>query len=158
MKCKICGKEFAPSNGSRTICSDECRKQGRRLNAKEYAERKRKERRSQIKMKTCEVCGKEFMPRTSLQVRCSKSCTVMLGNQYKRDNCKKRKEELAESKKRKKSKAEELVEFNTQALAAGKTYGKHELQPFLEKQSIEMAKRRREMEIEWERKRKNGNQ
>ena len=123
------------------------------MNAKEYSARKRKESRSLVKMKSCEVCGKEFMPRTSLQVRCSKTCTATLGNQYKWENCKKRKAELAEGKKRKKSKEKELVEFNTQALAAGKTYGKHELQSFLEKQSIEMAKRRREMEIEWERKR-----
>ena len=153
-KCKICGKEFALSKECRTICSDECRIQDRRLNAKEYSARKRKESRSLVKMKSCEVCGKEFMPRTSLQVRCSKTCTATLGNQYKWENCKKRKAELAEGKKRKKSKEKELVEFNLKALEAGRTYGKHELQSFLEKQSIEMAKRRRELEIEWERKRK----
>lgn len=156
MECKICGKEFTPSKESKTICSDECRKIGKRINVKRYTQKKSNERQMMLGIRFCEVCGKEFHPRNSRMVRCSNACTASRGSVYKRENRKLKKELIAEDKKQRKSREAELAQFTVQAWKEGRSYGKHEMQNHLAKQSEEMAKRRRELDAEWERKRKNG--
>ena len=54
--------------------------------------------------------------------------------------------------------SKEIIAMSVQAGNAHTTYGKLELQNYLAKQSLEMAKRRRELDLEWERKKNNGNQ
>lgn len=157
MKCRICGKEFTPSKESRTLCSDECRREAKRMNANEYRVRRIAQNRKRLGTRFCTVCGKEFVPKTSQQVRCSPECTRMRATEYKRENVRNNKQRIAEAQKTKKSKEKELLEFNYQAMKAKRTYGKHELKFYLEKQSEEMARRRRELEAEWERKRKVAN-
>jgi len=155
MKCKICGKEFTPSKESRTICSDVCRVISKRASVMRYSKKKSQEKQLMLGTRCCEVCGKEFHPRTSLMVRCSPECTAKLGSLYTLENKKLRRKLAVEKKNLKKGKEAELVEFTAQAWQEGRrSYGKHEMQGYLEQQSLEMAKRRRELDAEWERKRK----
>ena len=81
----------------------------------------------------------------------------MRATEYKRENVKRNKKKIADDAKARKSKEKELLDFNYQAMKANRTYGKHELQFFLAEQSNEMARHRRELEAEWERKRKVAN-
>ena len=91
-------------------------------------------------------------------VRCSPACTAKRASVYASENKRLKKVLVAEDKKAKKNREKELVEFTVQAWKEGRmSYGKHEMQNYLSKQSDEMARRRRELDLEWERKRKNGN-
>ena len=157
IKCKICGKEFEQTNKSRVLCSDECRMMNKRVMASDYAKKVRDERRERLGTRTCEVCGKEFIPRNSIMVRCSSACTEKRLRVYANENKRLKREQVAEDKKLKKNREKELLDFNLEALHCGKSYGKHEMTFYLAKQSDEMARRRRELDLEWERKRKNGN-
>lgn len=155
MKCKVCGKEFTPSKDSRTLCSNECRVIGKRINVKKYAKKKSQEKQLMLGTRNCEVCGKEFHPRTGRQVRCSNNCTAQIRNQQTVENKRAKRMLCVEDKKLRRSKEARLVEFAVQAWEEGRTsYGKYEMQGYLEQQSMEMAKRRRELDAEWERKRR----
>ena len=156
MVCKICGKEFTPSSKCKTICSDECREKNVKLMFREQARRRREKNREHLGTKFCEVCGKEFVPRTSLMVRCSSACTAKRGIVYKRENRKVKKEKIAVAKKLKVDREAEIDKLTVQAWTEYKTsYGKLEMKNYLAKQSDEMAKRRRELDAEWERKKRN---
>lgn len=152
--CKICGKEFIPTQKSRKLCSDECRKISKNMTAKKQQEGRKEKNRELLGTRTCTVCGKEFQPRNSKMIRCSSACTAKRGNDYKALN---RKARIEETNAKKEAKLNDLVERTVEARESGTSYGKLELKPFLAQQSEDMAKRRREMEAEWERKRKNGN-
>lgn len=154
-RCKICGN-IVPA-GMRTLCSEECRQQSKRLNSCRHQRKIRSENRMVLGMKICTVCGKEFSPKNSRQVRCSRTCTKEGRTDYKR-KYRMTKKQMAEEQKRRDTKANPIVKFGVQAGKAGTSYGKYESQFYLAKQSEEMAKRRRELDAEWERKRKNGNQ
>lgn len=156
MICKICGKEFTPTSKCKTICSDECREKNVKLMFREQARKRREKNREHLGAKFCEVCGKEFVPRTSLQVRCSSACTAKRGTVYKRENQRAKKEQLTLEKKLRVDKEAEIAKLTVQAWKEYKTsYGKLEMQNYLAKQSDEMAKRRRELDAEWERKKRN---
>lgn len=158
-KCKVCGNEFAVTPKNKTLCSDACRKESDRLSAKKQAEERKAINRKLLGTKFCTVCGKEFAPKNNRQVRCSRVCTRKLGNDYKQEYRKVTKKQIAEEQKLRVKKEKELVEFTVQAWkSGGRSYGKMEMMNYLAKQSEEMAKRRRELDAEWERKRKNGNQ
>lgn len=157
-KCKICGKEFIVTPRMKLICSAECRIENKKIIARRNAQKMREENRMRLGTKKCAVCGKEFSPKNSRQVRCSRSCTQKRGTEYKQEYRKITKKQIADEQKRRKQKEKELTGMSVQAGKAGMTYGKLEMQDYLAKQSFEMAKRRRELDAEWERKRKNGNQ
>ena len=157
-KCKICGKEFMTTPRHKTICSAECKIENNRINVRKHAQKKREERRLELGTRKCVVCGKEFSPRNGNQVRCSKKCTEKRHRDYKAEYRRITKKELTEERKQRAKNSKELVKMSVQAGKAHTTYGKLELQDYLAKQSLEMAKRRRELDLEWERKRKNGNQ
>ena len=156
--CKMCGKKFNVSKNHRTLCSDECRKFGIKQSSEKQAKERREANRLLLGTRFCEVCGKEFQPRTRLMVRCSEECTKKRGTIYKRENTKKNRDKVAEEKRRKKNSVAERDEIMRQGMKAGRSYGKQQLVSYLANQSDEMAKRRRELDAEWERKRKNGNQ
>lgn len=157
-KCKICGKEFIVTSRTKTICSAECRLENKKLMSRRQMQKRKEENRKLLGTKKCEVCGKEFAPKNSLQVRCSRSCTRKTGTEYKQAYRKITKKEIEEGQKLRAKKEKELVGMSVQAGNAGTSYGKYESQFYLAKQSEEMAKRRRELDAEWERKRNNGNQ
>lgn len=154
MKCKICGKEFTPSKESRVLCSDECRKESQRVALRRQQEKRRAKARELLGTRFCEVCGKEFVPRTRMMVRCSPACTAQLGNIYKQGSRKAKRERITEGKKRRKNKHDQIAEFTVNAWKEGRSYGKQEMQGYLAKQSEEMAQRRKELDAEWERKRR----
>jgi hypothetical protein len=157
-KCNVCGKEFIVTPRMKTLCSAECRLEGKRISSRKQMQKKSEERRKLLGTKKCEVCGKEFAPKNSLQVRCSRSCTKKIGTEYKRAYRKITKKEIADAQKARANKEKELTGMSVQAGNAHTTYGKLEMQKYLAKQSLEMERRRRELDAEWERKRKNGNQ
>jgi hypothetical protein len=117
----------------------------------------RSENRRMLGTKICTVCGKEFAPKNSRQVRCSRTCTIERRTEYKREY-RKTKKQIAEDQKIRNTKVNPIVEVGVQAGKAGTSYGKYESRFYIARQSEEMAKRRRELDAEWERKRKNGNQ
>lgn len=157
-KCRVCGKEFIVTPRMKVLCSAECRLESKRIRSRNQMQKKSAENRQQLGMRKCEVCGKEFAPKNSRQVRCSRSCTRRIGNEYKQAYRKVTKKQIADAQKQSEKKANELVEFTVLAYKGGRSYGKLEMMDYLAKQSEEMAKRRRELDAEWERKRKNGNQ
>ena len=118
--------------------------------------KKREENRKQIGMKKCEVCGKEFSPKNRLQVRCSRDCTRDRGAEYKQKHRKITKKQIADEQKAREKKEKELVKYSVLAGNEKTSYGKYESKFYIAKQSEEMAKRRRELDAEWERKRNNG--
>jgi len=71
--CVICGKQFKGKTKQQKYCSDECRKEKKRQDARKYAEAKRKLVNKQVK---CKECGKEFVPEYGNKRRefCSKLC------------------------------------------------------------------------------------
>ena len=156
-KCKICGKEFIATPRHKIICSAECKIENNRINVRNYAQRKRAERRMELGTKKCAVCGKEFSPRNSNQVRCSRKCTKSRSGEYKAEYRKITKKQMQTEQKLRERNGKEIIEMSVQAGKAHTTYGKLEMQNYLAKQSLEMARRRRELDAEWERKRKNGN-
>lgn len=155
MKCKICGKEFTPTSDCRTICSDECRKENKRLSARQYQKQKSQQHQLMLGTRTCEVCGKDFHPRTRLMVRCSPACTAKLGTLFKQESRKTKKEQMTIERKLRRDREAEIAELTVQGWKEGKrSYGKQEMQSYLAKQSDEMAKRRRELDAEWEKKKR----
>jgi endogenous inhibitor of DNA gyrase (YacG/DUF329 family) len=157
-KCKICGKEFITTPRHQTICSAECRIENNRVNVRNYARKKREERRMELGTRFCTVCGKEFSPKNGNQIRCSRRCTQNRSGEYKAEYRKVTKQQMQAEQKLRAKKEKEIVAMSVQAGKAHTTYGKLEMQNYLAKQSLEMARRRRELDAEWERKRKNGNQ
>ena len=157
-KCKVCGKEFIVTPRMKTLCSAECRLESKRISSRKQMQKKREENRKLLGTRKCEVCGKEFAPKNSRQVRCSRSCTRRIGTEYKQAYRKVTKKQIADAQKLSEKKANELVEFSVLAYKGGRSYGKMEMMNYLAKQSEDMAKRRRELDAGWERKKNNGNQ
>ena len=154
IKCMICGKEFVPTNKSRKLCSDECREENRKKHNKAQQMERKEHTRALLGTRFCEMCGKEFSPRNSLIVTCSVECTKERRRIEYKLGRKEAKEKLREETKKKKK--NQLAKCNKKALDAGTSYGKLELKSYLAKQSEEMAKHRRELDAEWERRRKDG--
>jgi hypothetical protein len=157
-KCNVCGKEFIVTPRMKTLCSAECRLESKRISSRKQLQKKKEEKRKLLGTRKCTVCGKEFAPKNSRQVRCSRACTREKSTEYKQEYRRVTKKQIAEEQKLREKKVNELVGMSVQAGNAHTTYGKLEMQNYLAKQSLEMAKRRRELDAEWERKRKNGNQ
>ena len=154
-KCKICGKEFTVTNDNRTICSDECRKENKKIFAKEYQKRKSREHQQMLGIRKCDVCGKEFHPRTRLMVRCSPACTAKLGSLFKEESRKAQKERMTIERKLRRDREAEIARLPVPGWQEGKrSYGKQVMQDYLSKQSDEMARRRRELDAEWERRKR----
>ncbi len=157
-KCKICGKEFIVTPRMKLICSAECRIENKKIIARRNAQKMREENRRRLGTKQCAVCGKEFSPKNSRQVRCSRNCTKNRSSEYKAEYRKITKKQIADEQKARAKKEKELVRYSVLAGNEKTSYGKYESQFYLAKQSEEMAKRRRELDAEWERKKNNGNQ
>ena len=157
-KCKICGKEFLATPRHKTICSAECKIENNRINVRNHARKIREANRKRLGTKFCTVCGKEFAPKNSNQVRCSRQCTKSRSGEYKAGYKKVTKQQMQAEQKLRARNEKEIVKMSVQAGKAHTTYGKLEMQNYLAKQSLEMERRRRELDAEWERKRKNGNQ
>lgn len=157
-KCKICGKEFITTPRHKTICSAECRIENNRVNVRNYTRKKREERRRELGTRFCTVCGKEFSPKNGNQIRCSRRCTQNRSGEYKAEYRKATKQQMQTEQKLREKNGKAIVKMSVQAGKAHTTYGKLEMQNYLAKQSLEMERRRRELDAEWERKRKNGNQ
>lgn len=157
-RCNVCGKEFIVTPRMKTLCSAECRLESKRISSRKQMQKKREENRKLLGTRFCTVCGKEFAPKNSLQVRCSRSCTQKRGTEYKQEYRKITKKQIADEQKARAKNEKELVKYSVLAGNEKTSYGKYESRFYLEKQSEEMAKRRRELDAEWERKRKNGNQ
>lgn len=156
--CKICGKEFEASYKRTKLCSAECKKENKKLYARNQAIERKEKNRELMGTKFCVVCGKEFSARNWNQKTCSRKCFKEHARKTDAINKKKKKEEVVKVKNERSRKQIASVQDNQKAQEAGMSYGKYALIPYLAKQSKEMAKRRRELDAEWERKRKNGNQ
>ena len=153
IKCKICGKQFTPAHKNVKLCSDECKKESKRLSAKKQTVDRREKNRALMGTRICEVCGKEFPIKNWNMKRCSKECTLEQKKSTDRINKRKKREQVVTVAKQKKQKQIQLVQDSLEAQKASTSYGKYALKPYLAKQSEEMAKRRRELDAEWERKR-----
>lgn len=153
-KCKICGKEFVVTPRTKTLCSAECRIESKRLSSRKQMQESREANRKRLGTRFCSVCGKEFAPKNGRQVRCSRSCTKKIGTEYKQEYRKVTKKQIADEEKLRKKKEKELVKYSVLAGKEKTSYGKYESQFYIAKQSEEMAKRRRELDAEWERKKK----
>lgn len=158
IKCKICGKKFTTNNKTKKICSPACKIENNRINVRIHAQKKREEKRKALGTRKCTVCGKEFSPRNGRQVRCTPKCTKSRSGEYKAEYRKITKQQMSYEQKLREQNGKEIIAMSVKAGNAHTTYGKLELQDYLAKQSLEMAKRRRELDLEWERKRNNGNQ
>lgn len=158
IKCKICGKEFTTNIKTKRICSPACKIENNRINVRNHAKKLREKRRLELGIRKCTVCGKEFSPRNGRQVRCTPNCTKSRRGEYKAEYRKVTKQQMQAEQKLRERNGKAIVAMSVQAGNAHTTYGKLELQDYLAKQSLEMAKRRRELDAEWERKRNNGNQ
>ena len=71
-KCKICGIEFASSNGKK-YCCDDCKNEALRQQWKEAGNRRKRNSQNQQFVKSCPVCGKEFTD-VSIKIYCSAEC------------------------------------------------------------------------------------
>ena len=151
--CKICGKGFSPVHHNSTLCSDECRAKSARQIAIQQGAKRRERTRERLGTRFCKVCGKEFAPKHSQMVMCSKNCNKNKNriNANKRRRTKEAKVQKAIVISKRIEKNEKLVREAVQAKEAGLSYGKAEMKRYLEKQSIEMAIRRKQMQEEWER-------
>lgn len=162
IKCRICGKEFIPANKKTQLCSEECRKENKKLHARKQNAEKTAERREKNSAltRTCVICGKEFSVKNWNQKMCSKECVLEHRRKAQSIYKKEKREEVVKVITRRNRKQIPLVQMSVEAQQkAGTSYGKYASIPYLEKQSEEMAKRRRELDAEWERKRnekKNG--
>lgn len=163
IQCRICGREFESSHKHAQLCSEECRKENKKILARKQTAQKTAERRernsSMMEQKTCVVCGRKFLANNWIQKTCSKECTLKHRRTSQAINKQKKKEDVVKVITRRNRKQIPLVQDSLKAEEAGTSYGKYALKPYLEKQSEEMAKRRRELDAEWERKRnekKNG--
>lgn len=161
IKCKICGREFESSYKHATLCSDECRQENKKLHARKQHVQKTAERREKNSTltRTCGVCGKEFHSKNWNQIMCSKECVLVHRRKAQSIYKKEKRQEVVKVITRRNRKSIPLVQDSLKAEEAGTTYGKYALIPYLAKQSEEMAKHRRELDAEWEKKRnekKNG--
>lgn len=153
IKCKICGREFESSYKHATLCSEECRKENKRLHARKQTVDRREKNRALMGTGICVVCGKEFPLKNWNQKVCSKGCILKHKSKTKAINRLKKKEQIVAIAKHKEQKMIPLVKDSVAAQKAGTSYGKYAIKPYLAKQSEEMAKRRRELDAEWEKKR-----
>lgn len=151
--CKICGKSFIPAHKNSKLCSEECKKESRKLSSKKQTAERREINRALMGTRFCEVCGKEFPIKNWNMKRCSKECTREQKRSIDRNNKRKKREQVAAVAKQKKQKQIPLVCDSVKAQKEHTTYGKYAIRPYLAKQSEEMAKRRRELDAEWEKKR-----
>ena len=76
--CKICGKEFEPTNPSSVYCSLECAQEGRYRQQHDWyvrvGKKKLQEYKVQLEVRKCRICGKEFMPKSNTNIYCSTAC------------------------------------------------------------------------------------
>lgn len=158
INCKICGKEFETPYHHASLCSEECRDENKRLHARKQTVDRREKNRALMGTRVCVVCGKEFQIKNWNMKMCSKECILKQKSSTKTINKRKKKEQAVTVQKQKKKKLSQLVQYSLDAEKAGTSYGKYESRSYIAKQSEEMAKRRRELDAEWERKRKNGKQ
>ena len=152
--CTMCGRGFVPAHNNAKLCSDECRAKSAKLIAFKQNEKRKEENRRKLGVRTCKICGTEFVPKNPQMVMCSRDCHRRKRNADRRSP--KREVKRVYVVKKKPDKNEKLVQKAVLALESGMSYGKAELQTYLEKQSIEMAIRRRQMQDEWERRKQNG--
>lgn len=153
IQCKICGREFESSYKHAQICSEECREENKKLHARKQTADRREKNRALMGTRFCTVCGKEFPIKNWNQKVCSKECVLKHRSKTKAINKRKKKEQIVAVAKQKEQKMIPLVKDSVAAQKAGTSYGKHAAVPYLAKQSEEMAKRRRELDAEWEKKR-----
>lgn len=66
--CRSCGKPFVPKWSHHRACSDECRKDVRRLK----------------RVLECDWCGEEFVQRAPLQKRCGPECMAEHRREFER--------------------------------------------------------------------------
>jgi len=108
--CPICGTEFKTDNYRAKYCSDECKKQGRRLTSAKwreshpdyikdwmdkhpdyqkewydkhphYGRNRSRERRGTVEYhRECEICGKPFVTTFPWQLTCSEDCHNIFNN------------------------------------------------------------------------------
>lgn len=153
IKCRICGKQFTPSNGNTKLCSEDCKKENKRIIARKYAEKRRKENPALMGTKTCIVCGKEFPVKNWNQKTCSEECILEHRKKSQTSRRQRKKETVVKVKQQRNKKQIPLVLDSIEAEKAGTSYGKYKVIPYIEKQSEEMALHRRELDLLWERKR-----
>lgn len=108
--CVICGRSFTAHQGTQKVCSEACREEYKRRDARERMRRKK----AGIHTETvCPVCGKTFVKKQTAQKYCSHEC-------YK-------KHEKQRERERERDRAEPLTE--RQCRVCGKTFmptnGKH---------------------------------
>lgn len=153
VKCKICGKSFTPAHKSTKLCSEECKKESKKLSSKKQTDKRREINRALMGTRFCEVCGKEFPIKNWNMKRCSKECTLEQKRSLDRINKRKKREQAVTVRKQKEQKMIPLVKDSVAAQKECTSYGKYAIKPYLANQSEEMAKRRRELDAEWEKKR-----
>lgn len=155
IKCRICGKEFAPEHKNTRLCSEECRKENKKLHSRKQTSEKTAKRREKNSSLTrvCIVCGKEYPVKNWNQKMCSEKCVIEHRRKAQLIYKKEKRQEVVKVITRRNRKQIPLVQDSVEAEKAGTSYGKYALIPYLAKQSEEMAKRRRELDAEWERKR-----
>lgn len=88
--CKICGEEFPQLQARQTLCSDRCKRENKRRNAKETARKRRAKKAENDVYKTakCPECGTEFTYNHTSQPNrrfCKTECgTLYTNRQYYR--------------------------------------------------------------------------
>lgn len=79
IKCAICGKEFRPDTGREKCCSEECKREKKKADARRWwRENSGKDKFEHEKI--CIVCGKKFTTNRSVQKCCSKECSKKWSN------------------------------------------------------------------------------
>ena len=154
--CTVCGKEFSYTHNRVTMCSEACRNKSKRMIALRQLEKRKEKTRERLGTRICKVCGKEFQPKNPQMLMCSKDCN---GNKNRLNANKRKLREKAKVQKavvasKKKQKNAELVQETVLAKQDGLSYGKAKMNLYIERQSIEMAIRRRQLQEEWERRKK----
>lgn len=128
--CVICGKPFTTRICNVVCCSDECKAERIRNNARDWQRRrlaaKKAERAKAQVLKKCEICGQEFAPRRPGVFCCSKECSKVRAREHQKAYLKAAEtHKKQEAEKAKKRKPESLEAINRKAREAGMTYGQY---------------------------------
>lgn len=107
MECKLCGKEYVKV-GKNVFCSPECKREYRRIHAKDYNDKRVQTRYYETRI--CEICGEKFKKRIdSTNYTCSRRCYMEKYNSSPYET--------------KKIRTSHIDALNTLAVENGMTYG-----------------------------------
>ena len=108
--CRICGKEFWPTNSTGMYCSAECKRKA--INERAKIKNRVERLKDPDRLKTCVICGKKFIYMTGKQKTCSRECSEQLVRIRSRERYERTKDQklLREKEKRQEERMQKIEE------------------------------------------------